>query len=348
MKAHTRCLGIFALALASACRPDAVVQAEASVSSASTSAAVSVASATKPSAPTPDAWKKYWAAMKRGRSATLAKNYSDATKAFDEAIAAVPRDARARSERGYAKFLAGDNAGAATDFDDAIDLVPATDKKLAAQIYFNEGLAADKADAGAVAASYYRQSFELNATAAAKSKMASCPVIVASFRTELAGNRAAAVASIQAKHGGASASLDQDLGDDFVGVEDASGGVLAFALLPVSSSRVAFFETGVDVTMSVKGRYGDVGAEKKGSEWIVTCQAKVPGDSTCDPNEGPCTMTGPVDGGSHDVFYVDASSGAPLWHASYDFAFDGKINLAIENGKLRVTGSGCDLTRERP
>jgi hypothetical protein len=324
---------------------DAAVSAPPSASLAAPVAARSVAAApvlVVVADPTPEDWKKYWDAMKRGRAATVQKKYADAIKAFDGAVAVVPRDARARSERGYAKFLSGDNTGAASDFDEAADRVPANDKKLAAQIYFNQALAAEKAGADAVAAGYYRQSYELNPTAAAKAKMSSCGVIISSFATDIVANRAAALASIKTSSG--ATSFDEDLGDDLVGAQ--GDGDRAFALLKIGS-RIAVFDTHADVTMGAKGRSGDVGIEQKGNEWIVTAQAKVPGEMAC-VAEGPCTSTAPVEGGTRDVFYVDAATGAPLWHVSYDYSLETSVNRAIEAGSLHVTGAGCDVVSKRP
>jgi hypothetical protein len=255
-------------------------------------------------------------------------------------VRAVPRDARARSERGYAKYLSGDNTGAGVDFDDAVDLVPASDKILAAQIYFNEGLVADKAGMTLAAAGYYRQSYELNPTAAAKSKMSACPVVIEPFHVDVVVDRAAAIARIP---GTSKPSID-DLGDNFIGVRDVNED--AWAALPVKSG-LALFDTRVDVTMGAKGPMGDIGAERKGGEWVVTGQARVPGDMSCVP-EGPCMMMPPVPGGSHDIFWVDATTGAALWHASYDFSFDGKITATVESGGLHVLGAGCDVVTPRP
>ncbi len=124
------------------------------------------------------------------------------------------------------------------------------------------------------------------------------------------------------------------------------GSVQAFAVVPIGSG-VAIVDTGVDVTMGMKGPAGDVSAERTGNEWIVTGQARVPGEMNC-VADGPCDMMPPVPGGTHDVFYVDATSGAALWHASYDFAFAARVALAVENGSLHITGAGCDVVRPRP
>ncbi len=277
--------------------------------------------------------------MKRGRGATLKKSYAEAIKAFDEAVAAVPRDARARAERGYARFLAGDNEGASTDFDAAVDLVPKTDKKLAAQIYFNEGLAAEKA-ADVVGASYFRESYELNPTDAAKAKMGTCAVIVASFHVDVVADHAAALALIKTKKPGS--TIEENLGENLVSVDNGQD---AFAVLPTASG-VAVVDADADVTMGAKGAAGTVTVARSGNEWVVTGQANVPADTTCDTES--CTSTAPVEGGTHDVFYVDAKTGAALWHASFDYAFDGRIALTVEDGALHVTGAGCNTNSKRP
>jgi len=288
-------------------------------------------------------WARYWAAMKRGRSATVQKQYSEAVAAFTEALTAVPRDARAMSERGYAKFLAGDNAGAGEDLDNAVDRVPATDKKLAAQIYFNEGLVADKAGASEAAAGYYRQSYELNPTAAAKAKMSSCPVLVEALRTRVFADRKAALASIAGESG--FQGWDEEGRSDNVVAATTGGFDRAYAVLQAKAG-FAVVATDEDVVMGAKGRSATVVAERVGAEWVVTGQAQVPGDSVCVPN-GACMATANVEGGSHDVYYVDAATGAGLWHVAFDYAFVDRIAIAVEEGKLHVTGAGCDLVKPR-
>jgi hypothetical protein len=104
--------------------------------------------------PTPEERKKYNAALKLGRQATVTKSYPAAVAAFDEALLAIPLDARALGERGYARFLSGDDVGAEKDFNAAIDAVPKEDRKLTAQIYFNLGLVAEKR--GASAGAFFR------------------------------------------------------------------------------------------------------------------------------------------------------------------------------------------------
>ena len=84
--------------------------------------------------PTPEERKRYDDALGRARKATVAKSYAVAIAAFDEALTAIPNDARATSERGYARLLSGDDKRAEKDFNAAVDEVPKSDKKLTAQI----------------------------------------------------------------------------------------------------------------------------------------------------------------------------------------------------------------------
>jgi tetratricopeptide (TPR) repeat protein len=122
----------------------------------------------------------YWKSMTEGRKATLAKKYDDAYAAFDKALVAMPDDARAISERGYARLLAKDYKGAVADLDKAV--ARTSDKKLLGQIYYNYGLAAEaRGDAEAARAAFVRSN-EYNPTTAAKNKIegkSSCPAVIA-------------------------------------------------------------------------------------------------------------------------------------------------------------------------
>jgi hypothetical protein len=85
----------------------------------------------------------YRAAMKRGRVATDAKRYADAIAAFDDALVARPNDARAQSERGYARLLDGsDLAAAEADLDAAA--ARTKDAKLLSSIWYNRGLVEER------------------------------------------------------------------------------------------------------------------------------------------------------------------------------------------------------------
>ncbi|MBK8214415.1 MAG: hypothetical protein IPK71_11775 [Myxococcales bacterium] len=86
--------------------------------------------------------KAYTEALKKGRAATLAKKYDEAIAAFDAALKALPGDARALSERGYAKLLAGKLDDARKDLREAE--ASTKDPKLLGQIHYNHGLVAEK------------------------------------------------------------------------------------------------------------------------------------------------------------------------------------------------------------
>ncbi len=83
----------------------------------------------------------YVQALARGRSATTGKRWAEAIAAFDDALRAQPNDARALSERGYAELLSGDREKATADFEAARFT---HDRALAAQVWFNLGLASER------------------------------------------------------------------------------------------------------------------------------------------------------------------------------------------------------------
>jgi len=113
--------------------------------------------------------KTYAAALGEGRAATRAKKYDDAVAAFDKALVAKPGDARALSERGYARLLAKDWAKATKDLERALE--GTTDPDLMGPIYFNMGLVAEgKGDADAARVAFARSN-AVKPTKAAQSKL---------------------------------------------------------------------------------------------------------------------------------------------------------------------------------
>lgn len=113
--------------------------------------------------------KRYWTAMGEGRQASVKKSFSEALEAFDRALAALPDDARAYAERGYAQLLAKNYGLAREDFDRAV--LRTTDSKLLAQIWFNYGLTAEQEGRPEDARSAFARSNELNPTRAASAKL---------------------------------------------------------------------------------------------------------------------------------------------------------------------------------
>jgi Tfp pilus assembly protein PilF len=123
----------------------------------------------------------YAGALKEGRAATVAKKYDDAVVAFSKALSAVPGDARALSERGYAKYLAGKLDAAEADFRQAETATK--DAKLLASIYFNHGLVAEKRNLPEVARAAFAKSDQLRSTPAAAKKLAGASACGAAIAT---------------------------------------------------------------------------------------------------------------------------------------------------------------------
>jgi hypothetical protein len=127
----------------------------------------------------PEAHKKYRAALNKGRKATDAKKYKDAIAAFDEALAIKKGDARAISERGYARLLSGDLDGASRDLDDSA--TRSKDRKLLSSIWYNRGLVDEKRGKQDSALVAFYMANALRPTDAAAKKIAGktvCPVAV--------------------------------------------------------------------------------------------------------------------------------------------------------------------------
>jgi len=120
----------------------------------------------------------YVHAIARGRKATLAKNWTEAIAAFDEALANKPEDARALAEKGYAELLAKNFHAAQRD----LRLASGTsDAKLAAQVWFNLGLVDEGLNQEDDALIDFWFANQLAPTNAARAKIAGrsvCPVRV--------------------------------------------------------------------------------------------------------------------------------------------------------------------------
>ncbi len=112
----------------------------------------------------------YRKALEEGRKATRDKRLADAVLAFDRALVAVPDDARAYGERGYAHILAKEFKLGLADLDKAA--AHTGDKKLLAMIWFNYGLAAEGLGDAEKARAAFARSNALNPTKAAKDKLA--------------------------------------------------------------------------------------------------------------------------------------------------------------------------------
>src|SRR5690606_15115195 len=108
-------------------------------------------------------------ALSRGRERTRAGAHDEAVAAFDDALAAIPRDPRALSGRGYARLLAGDLPSAEADLQAALAGGPP--RSLEAAIDFNLGLVAEGRGDSVAALEYFRRSAVLRPTKAVGKKL---------------------------------------------------------------------------------------------------------------------------------------------------------------------------------
>ncbi|HQY64270.1 MAG: hypothetical protein IPF92_04975 [Myxococcales bacterium] len=106
----------------------------------------------------------------QGATLSVAFALAAAVAAFDAALAALPGDARALSERGYARLLAGKLDAARADLREAE--ARSKDARLLAQIRFNHGLVAEKLGRADEAKVSVARSNALNPTKAAAAKLA--------------------------------------------------------------------------------------------------------------------------------------------------------------------------------
>jgi hypothetical protein len=128
----------------------------------------------------------YRDALARGRKATIARNYVDAVKAFDEALAIRPDDSRALGEKGYALHLSGDYQRAARNLERA---TRTSDTALASQVWFNLGLVLEAEKLPDEALIDFWMANKLHPSTAAQAKIAGrpvCPVRVESKRSSAA------------------------------------------------------------------------------------------------------------------------------------------------------------------
>ncbi len=149
--------------------------------------------------------KTYAAALGEGRAATSAKRYDDAIAAFDRAIAAKPGDARALSERGYARLLARDLASATKDLDRALE--GTSDPALSGPIHFNLGLVAEARGDAEGARVAFARSNAVRPTKAAQAKLAGKSACVAVV--DRSKPKAKVFASLAAAHAAMRATADK-------------------------------------------------------------------------------------------------------------------------------------------
>lgn len=311
----------------------------------------------------------YSAALVEGRKATVAKRWSDAVAAFDRALAIVPSDARALSERGYAQLLGGHPESAKHDFKRARATCDPKDAKLAAQIEFNLGLACDAlADMGVddqlrgEAVGHYRRSNDLAPSKAAASKMGGCPASWGPAKSATFASRSDVEAKLSVSH------ADWEELDDPGGVWVHREQTGTDVIVPIDAGRWAHVIVGTTALWHC-GTLGELTVEKQGPAWKVTYQSHRNSMSdglcfcsdgvVCDapghaPNGAPkCACAEPecpmVCGGSelpegdHSETFIDQKTGAGIWRTQVDHAYVGEITFDVDLSTRRFhgTGLGC-------
>jgi hypothetical protein len=346
--------------------------APSTAASASGSAQASASTGAVPSAPPADR-AAYVRAMAEGRKHTAAKRYDDAVAAFTRALAASADDARALSERGYARHLKGDDAGAKADFERASASCDPRDKKLAAMIEYNLGLACDAlADRGigdqlrGAAVGHYRRSNELSPTKAAAGKMGGCPASWGPPKTETFPSLAEGQARIDkalAEKGEWRALEDKSP----IMVRDRTTDGTTSMLLPIDAGRVAHVVVG-NTQLWHCGVLGVATATRIGDVWKLEYQAHHGGmgagvcmcddavcttewsanrdDPACKCSEPFCPLScGPADlpEGEHTETFVDARTGAGIWRVAVDHAYASAvvIDTDLAQRRFRASGLGC-------
>lgn len=319
-----------------------------------------------------DTLTTYWKAMNDGRKATLAKKYDDAYAAFDRALVAMPDDARAISERGYAKLLAKDYVGAVADLDKAV--ARTKDRKLLGQIYYNYGLAAEaKGDAAAAKAAFARSN-EYNPTPAAAKKLGdqpACTAIIAaeapsasqktfgswkeayeSTRKDFAelpawSSEASTLASLCSNKWSKGASCVAKLGE-FPLFE-------ARLYTPTSDGKVVMFELavaggrcGAEIDVKLTSDEGDVAhVSWETRQGISVLLTEKNGEMVeCTEKDDNCMSACGDDEVTYADLFVAKDKGESMLYVGREAENDkDPIKLSVEMPVVKIKGKGCDAER---
>jgi len=352
----------------------------ASAATAPAPAAASVAHQSEP--PKPSKEKKtipkavaeaYAAGLKKGRGETLAKRYDAAIAGFDAALKALPGDARALSERGYAKLLAGKTEDAAKDFHAA--LAATKEPKLLAQIHYNLGLCAEKLGQTEDAKVAFTRSNALvpSKAAAAKAGASACAAKV-SFTSAPAlaakDHKGLFAALTTANKGTAKVGSDTEA-KDVLGSragEAARGNVLSFPPEDDTSEWLlhAYVKTqdgylaapapaSTYYDMPCGGEVSSKVTESSGLALVRVTHAPGMRVPVCETDAGELTVCGPDDmqvqsacGTSDEettIVVFDTQKKSVV--AEVSFSAENKVpKVTLEGRKLTIDGAGCSATRD--
>ncbi len=309
----------------------------------------------------------YASALGEGRKRTREGKYPEAIAAFTRGLDAIPGDARALAERGYARLLGKDLDRAGEDFSFALAASDPRDRKLRAQIEFNLGLVSSaRAERPGnqtekeVATGHFRRSYELSPTPAAKSKMVGCPVASAPATTTLFASMSDARKAYT--------TADDNFTDSsppgvFTHQKDDDN---AEVFLPLDGGRVARIAVG-SLALWHCGTLGEIEVTREGDVWKVVYQAHhgVMGGGVCtcddvvcnggsaeDSQAPPCKCDAPFcplscgpandPEGAHSETYVDARTGAGLWSFELDHDYLDDVKLEADPAARHFGVSGLD------
>jgi hypothetical protein len=317
--------------------------------------------------------KAYADGLKKGRSETLARNYDTAIAAFDGALKALPGDARALSERGYAKLLAGKLEEARKDLREAESATK--DAKLLGQIHFNHGLVAEKLGHSEEAKASFVRSNALAPTKAAASKAGTqrCAAQIrtapgrvkvvkdwlAMFEALRAEAKGTAKAASNAEARTALASrIPKEAQSSIVSFSSEEDGGLweLHSFVKVPEGMVVDLETmstyydmpcGGDVKATVTESSGlrIVRLEHASGMRIPVCEAD--GGELTDCSDGAMPVSSACGTADPEIVVTAFDIAKKQVLASVAVTDDGKApKITVEGRTLKVTGAGCTTSQE--
>lgn len=321
----------------------------------------------------PDTIAAYWKAMTDGRKATLAKKYDDAYAAFDKALKSVPDDARALSERGYAKLLAKDYKGAVADLDKSV--VRTSDKKLLGQIYYNYGLAAEGEGDTEAARSAFARSNAYNPTPAAKKKLdgkSVCTAVIEEHKPSTDAHEFAswklAYEELRKSHEDLDAWVSEEttLGKGFCTNKWKKGDACVvvtqdvmlhelYVLVPTKAGKVVSFELemvggrcGGEIEAKLVSDEGDVThLNWRSSQGIPVFVTEKGGEIVpCGEKDTDCSTACGDDATTFADLFIAKDKGESMLYVGREADSDkDPLKVTVEMPTVTIKGKGCDAER---
>lgn len=362
--------------------PSATSSAKLTASSAPSSAPQASSSSAAKSAPAKPSKEKtvidkatgkaYADGLKKGRTETLAKHYDSAIAAFDGALKALPGDARALSERGYAKLLAGKHEEARKDLREAESATK--DPKLLAQIHYNHGLVAEKLGHTEEAKASFVRSNTLNPSKAAATKsgaqQCSAEVKLGGHSKVVKDWLAMAEALRTENKGGAKTASDDDAHTGFMAriPKEAQASLVSFAsaddamdygihpyvkvpegmLVGLEALSTYFdFPCGGEVKSTVTESSGlrVIRLEHASGMRIPVCQNDK--EELVDCADGAIPVSSACGSADPEIVVAIFDVAKKQLVATAAVTDDGKApKISVEGRTLKVTGAGCTTSQE--